>query len=140
MAVLYGNEMTKLRVSPETTPDPGGVDGTVRVFHETFTMAAQGTSDTIEVGRMPKGARFLYGVLTPSATMGAAATVAIGITGATGKYRAAAVATAITPQIFGIQAGQGTALADEEIVFITIAVAALAAAGDVSVDLYYAWD
>lgn len=138
MTVLYGDVMTK--VNAAQTPDPGNKDGTLRIFSETFTLAAQATTDTIVIGRLPKGARFHFGILSNSATLGASATVAIGITGTTGKYRAAAVKTSVTPEIFGLEAGMGDELAAEEEVFITIAVAALPGAGEVRVKLFYTFD
>ena len=138
MTVFYGEQATIL--AADGTPGVGMVNGTVRVSEDQFTMAAQTTSDTIVVGRLPKGAVFLYGVISASATMGASATVAIGITGATGKYRAAAGHTAVVPTLFGVAAAVSERTTAEEDVFITIAVASLAAAGTVNVQLYYSVD
>lgn len=140
MTVFTGTQMTKLQANPATTPDPGLVDGTVRCFVEDVTLATQTTSDTIEVARLPKGAIPLYGVLSASATLGATATIAIGITGTTGKYRAAATHTVTTPTLFGVNAALGGALAAEETVFITIAAASLPASGTLRVMFVYAVD
>ena len=137
MAVLRGPEMTKLNAG--TTPDPGGVDATVRCFTEIITLASQGTSDTIEVARLPKGAKFLYGVISSTASL-STAVVAIGITGTTGKYRAAAVHTATVPTFFGVQAAVGVALTAEETVFITITTAALPSSGTLIVQMFYTFD
>ena len=139
MATTYGTEMTKLRnTTPPEKPDAGAVSGKLRVFSETFTMAAQAAGDIIELARLPKGARVLFGVLNASATLGAAATLAIGIAGNTGKYRAAAVhTTADAPVLFGVNAGMGVKLAAEEIVIGTVAVAALPGAGNVNVMMVY---
>ena len=140
MAVLYGQQMTKLRVQPTSVPDPGFVNGTVRVFNEEITLASQGTGDTIEVCRLPKGAVPLYGILSTDTSL-ATAQIAIGITGTTGKYRAAATFTSTnTPTFFGVTAGMGEQLADEEIVFITTTVAALPASGTLRVQFVYAYD
>lgn len=140
MAVLFGVQMTKLRVSPVATADPGNVDGTVRVFNERINLATQTTSDTIEVCRLPKGAIPLYGVLQTDTTLGAA-TIAIGITGTAGKYRAAAAFTATNvPTPFGDTANMGEATTAEEIVFITIATASLPASGILRVQFVYAFD
>lgn len=139
MAVLFGQQMTKLRVAPITTPDPGFVDATVRAFVEEITLATQTTSDTIEVARLPKGAKLLYGILSTSVTL-ATAQIALGITGTTGKYRAAAVLTALLPEVFGANAGIGEPTAAEEIVFITISVASLPASGTLRVILVYTFD
>jgi len=106
----------------------------------TFTLATQTTSDTLVIGNLPAGATFAYGVLTASATLGTS-TIAVGISGTTGKYRAAATfTTADTPTMFGTAATVGAsdpALSAEETVFITIAVASLPASGTLVVDLYY---
>lgn len=105
-----------------------------------FTLATQTTSDTLVIGNLPTGATFAYGVSVATATLGASATIAIGTTGSTGKYRAAAVHTAVeTPALFGITAAASTAtpLAAEETVFITIAVASLPGSGTLVVDIYY---
>lgn len=139
MAVLQGQQMTKLRAAQPTVPDPAFVGGTVRCFVEEVTLATQTTSDTIEVARLPNGAVPLYGVLSTSVTLGTA-TVAIGITGTTGKYRAAGVLTATTPEVFGVNAALGEALAAEEIVFITIGTASLPASGTLRVMFIYAVD
>lgn len=104
-----------------------------------FTLNTQTTSDTLVIGSLPPGATFAYGLMTQTVTFGATATVAIGTTGATGKYRAAAVSTAVdTPTLFGItSAVSSTPLAAEELVFVTIAAASLPASGTYVVDVYY---
>lgn len=138
MAVLYGTEMTKLRVSPTQTPDPGFVDGGVHVFNESITLASQTISDTIEIARLPIGCIPLYGILHSDVSL-VTSVVSIGITGTTAKYRAAAVFTATgTPTLFG--ADIGDAISAEEIVFITIATASLPASGTLRVMMYYTWN
>lgn len=104
-----------------------------------FTLNTQTTSDTLVIGNLPTGATFAYGKLTSSVSLGSS-TVAIGITGTTGKYRAAATfTTADTPTDFGTAAtvASATPLAAEEQVFVTIATASLPASGTLVVDLYY---
>ena len=52
-----------------------------------------------------KGARVLYGLMTTSASTGSA-TVSVGISGSTAKYKAlAAYTTADVPLVFGVTAG-----------------------------------
>jgi hypothetical protein len=137
MAVLYGNYSAGIGANP-TTPADGDVQGgRVRVLREKITLATQTTSDTIVLGILPKGATFLYGMLTTSVTL-ATATIAIGIAGTTGKYRAGAVFTATdTPTLFGDDAAMLTKLTSAETVFITIGVASLPGSGNLLVDLYY---
>jgi hypothetical protein len=141
MAVLYGTQMAKLRNStPVQLPAVSDVHGRVRVFNETVTLATQTTSDTIEIAQLPKGARVLYGVLTTDTSL-VSSTVAIGIAGATGKYRAAATFTATnTPTLFGVTAGIGTALAAEETVIITIAAANFPSSGTLRTMIFYSLD
>jgi len=137
MATLYSAEMDGLLNStPVELPDGGVVDGNVRVKRATITLASQTTSDTIVIAKAKAGESFLYGVMNNSATLGASATVAIGITGTTGKYRAAATKTSVVPEVFGPSAGMATLAADEEI-FITIGAASLPASGTLVVDLYF---
>lgn len=138
MAVLYSSEMNGLLNStPVSLPSGGVVDGNVRVKRATITLASQATSDTIVIAKAYEGESFLYGVLNASATLGGSATIAIGITGTTGKYRAAATHTAANaPTLFGVNAGIATLAAEEEI-FITIAGAALPSSGTLIVDMYF---
>lgn len=107
----------------------------------TFTLNTQTTSDTLVVGNLPAGATFAFGMITASATLGASATVAVGISGSTGKYRAAATFTsADTPTLFGTAATIGAAdpaLSAEEQVFVTIGTASLPGSGTLVIDLYY---
>ena len=137
MAVLRGIQMTN--VNAGITADPGFVHGTVRCFAEEVTLASQTTADTIEVALLPKGAIPLYAVISTSVTL-ATSQLAIGITGTTGKYRAAATLTAVTPEVFGVNAGIGAAISAEETVFITISVATLPASGTLRVLFFYAFN
>jgi hypothetical protein len=141
MATQYGLQMGRLRnTAPVDLPMAGDVHGRVRCFNEKVTLAAQPTSDIIEVARLPKGARVLYGILASSISLGSS-TLAIGIAGTTGKYRAAAVFTAIdTPTLFGPAVNIGEPLANEEIVFLTIGAAALPASGTLRVLIFYTLD
>lgn len=115
--------------------------GRVKRLRGTFTLNTQTTSDTLVIGNLPAGATFAFGVITASATLGASATVAIGISGSTGKYRAAATFTsADTPTLFGTAATIGAAdpaLSAEEQVFVTIGTASLPGSGTLVIDLYY---
>jgi hypothetical protein len=112
----------------------------VRVFNEKVVLASQPTSDIIEVARLPKGARVLYGLLSSTVSLGSA-TLAIGIAGTAAKYRAAAVFTAVdTPTLFGPAGVAGEPLASEEIVILTIAAAALPASGTLRVMVFYTLD
>ena len=138
---------TELGGSANQTVAPVGYKPRASVYHAklkrmraTFTLASQATTDTLVIGNLPPGATFAYGIINASATLGSS-TVAVGITGATGKYRAAAAfTTADTPTLFGddaVQAAADPALTAEENVFVTIASAALPASGTLIIDMFY---
>ena len=101
------------------------------------------TTDTalLVPGSMLRGSRFLYGMITTSLSLGTS-TVAIGVAGTAGRYRAAAVLTAVdTPTMFGaVLTGmsQGPLTADDNII-MTIGVANLpnTATHRLIVDLYF---
>lgn len=141
MAIQYGTQMGRLRNSaPVDLPLAGDVHGRVRCFNEKVVLSSQPTTDIVEVARLPKGARVLYGILNSTVSLGTA-TLAIGIAGTTAKYRAAATFTTIdTPTLFGPAAVAGEALASEEIVILSIATAALPAAGTLRVMIFYTLD
>jgi hypothetical protein len=138
MATLYAAETAVLGTTP-----PGKLEGKnqgadVVCYASTITLATQTTSDTIVLAQVPENMRFAYGVLNSTVTLGSS-TVAIGIAGATGKYRAAAVFTAVqTPTLFGVVAAMnGATAAGGETIFITIAAANFPASGTLDVQLYF---
>lgn len=122
-------------LSPPAKADGRKQGGTLRCYQYTLDLAAATTAknigDTNLLARLPRGERFLSGMLNPSVGLGAAATIAIGIAGTPAKYRAAAIQnTAEARESFGLS----TALDDEpllasEDVIMTIGVAALPGAG-----------
>lgn len=137
MPRFFANEVANFNATPVASVDGSIHGGRLRRFRATFTMASQASADDIVLARVPAGYRFAFGIINASATMGASATVAIGTTGATGKYRAAAVFTAAAPTLFAASTANDAALTAEELVLLTIGVAALPASGTVSVDLYF---
>lgn len=136
-----------------TASTAGAMDGSlqgghVRVYRETINLAqinggnALASGDQVVLGYASKGEAFLFGVLSATATFGATATIAIGSSAATGKYRAAAIfTTADTPALFGAGAAGvatlGKLAADEEIL-LTVGAASSPTSGTVQVDLYFA--
>lgn len=141
MAVVYGTNLAPRGATPVAQSDGAVVSGHVRIRREVINLASQAvitTSDTIPVAYADPGDVFLFGTLTANATMGATATLAIGIVGTTGKYRTAAVFTATeTPTLFGNTAAN-TKLTAAETISITIAAASLPAAGILIIDTYWA--
>lgn len=142
MAAYYSTDMTG---SANQTSIPTGYKPAATVYgarlkrlRGLFTYATQTTSDTLIIGNLPAGATFAYMLITTSAST-STATLAVGISGSTGKYKAAgAVTTTDVPQIFGIaSAVSQSPLSAEEQVFITIGTASLPASGTLVVDLFY---
>lgn len=115
-------------------------DASLKRMRAVVDYDGQAAADDIVLGMLPVGAVFAYGVLTATATAGGAATIAIGTTGATGKYRAAATFTAAnTPTMFGLAAGAAMApLTAPELLLATIAAASLPNSTDyLVIDIYY---
>lgn len=138
MTVFYAPEIAKLISGSGTvgTPAQGFTDGTLRAQTAVVTLNSQATTDTIVVAKLPKGCIPLFGVMNNSATLGSS-TIAIGITGTTGKYRAALVKTTTTPEAFGVGGILGVPLTADEVVFLTIAAASLPASGTLSITMVY---
>lgn len=138
MANTYASEVSGLGTIPETNANGAVQGGRLRRFRATITLASQADGDTITLARVPAGYAFAYGVINASATLGASATVAIGVAGTAGKYRTAATFTAAAPTLFGnVAAVDDVPLTAAETVIMTVAVAALPSSGTCTVDLYY---
>ena len=112
--------------------------GRLRRYRTVITLASQAADSTIALGTIPAGDVFAFGVLTSTAGL-ATATVAVGVAGATGKYRSAGVfQTANSPTLFGNAVAVGDAApATSQDVILTTGTAALPASGTLVVDLYF---
>jgi len=152
MAKFFSNELQFLGASPPTPPGDEALGGRKRIYRATIpldapklspsqTGAGVTTADTVSLGKIPAGMRFVRGFITSSVSLGTS-TIAIGDATATGKYRAAAVFTAVdTPTPFGTAAAMAAAAATaEEEVLLTVAVANLptTAGAKLVVDLEFA--
>ena len=139
---------TELGGSANQTSAPTGYKPRATVYgarlkrlRATFTYNTQTTSDTLVIGNLPAGATFAFGVINTSVSMGTA-TLAIGISGTTGKYKAAgsAITATDTPTLFGTATQAGAAdpaLAADEQVIGTIGTASLPGSGTLVVDIFY---
>ena len=146
MATYLSNELAGTTTGLSTSaavgykPRATVYGGRVKRLRATITLASQATTDTLQLGTLPSGATFAYGILTTSASLGSS-TLAIGISGTTGKYRTAGTFTSTdTPTFFGNAAqvaASDAGLSAEEVVIGTIASAALPSSGTLVVDLYY---
>lgn len=140
MANSFSTEAGKyLNNVPAQMASGGAHGGRMRRYRATITLASQADGDTVTLAKIPAGSFFAYGVLSGSATLGSS-TIAIGVSGTAGKYRAAATHTATVPTMFGIatEVGNQTPVAvGGETVILTNTTAALPASGTLVVDLYY---
>lgn len=139
MAQTFAPEVAGLGTVPSTNASGGVQGGRVRRFRATVPFTGQAAADTVVLADVPPGYTFAYGVINPTATLGASATIAIGTSAAAGKYRAAAVQTATGPQLFGLaSAADDAPLTAGERVILTVAVAALPTSAEFAVvDLYF---
>lgn len=142
MAQYLSNELAGTSTGTTTAAAAGYKPAATRIgartkaFAATVTLASQTTSDTIKLFTLPTGATFIKGWVNISATLGSS-TIAIGNSGSTGKYRAAATATSTdTPLDFGVTAAVAASpLSAEEDVIITIATANLPSSGTLAVTI-----
>lgn len=105
--------------------------GKVRCAVAEFTFASDaiGTYAAPEL-QFPRGARILDVAFNLSATAGGTATLALGISGTAGKYRAAAVLTTTDSWVASnLNAAMGAELTAAEAWILTVAAAALPASG-----------
>jgi hypothetical protein len=139
MAQTFAPEVAGLGTIPSTKANGGVQGGRVRRFRATVPFAGQGIGDTVVLAEVPAGYTFAYGVMNNTATFGGTATIAIGVAGTAGKYRAAAVQTATGPQLFGLaSAADDAPLEAAERVILTVAAAALPTSAEFAVvDLYF---
>jgi hypothetical protein len=137
MAQTYASEVSGLGTIPSTNANGAVQGGRIRRFRATITLASQADGDTVVLAQVPAGYAFAYGIINASATLGSS-TVAIGVSGTAGKYRAAATFTSATPTLFGVVGAVDDApLTSGETVILTNTTAALPSSGTLTVDLYY---
>ena len=134
MAETYSNEQTTLNNGE--LPKATLTNGRVRLRRATITMAEQAINDTIVLCNAEKGEVFAYGVINASVTAGSTATIEVGVSGDTAKYRAAATKTTTAPELFG-KAGSQVALTTNEKIIATVKAAALPSSGTLVIDMYF---
>ncbi len=126
-----------------TKLNPSAKAGRVRIASATLTYASQaaGAQAFDNALTLPTNATVVGGTISTSVTTGSA-TVALGVTGSTAKYKAAAAVTATTAAPIAIPhaALLAGALSAEENVFVTTASAGLPASGNLTVMLFYVVD
>jgi len=134
MAETYSNEQTTLNNGE--LPQATLTNGRVRLKRATIPMAGQAINDTIVLCKAKVGEVFAYGVINASVTAGSTATIEVGISGDTAKYRAPATKTTTAPELFG-KAGSQIALTADEKIIATVKAAALPSSGTLVIDMYF---
>jgi len=127
MATIYSDQMTKVVATPPGMVSSGEFGGRLR--HAVFTLTipvGPNIGDVAQLCEIPAGARIMGGKFVWGTAQGATATMALGITGTTGKYRAAAITNVLTEEIVAmtIALSYGTVLAAREVILATNAAAA----------------
>ena len=134
----YSTELTGIDSKPVVKAEANAAYGAkLKRYRASITLATQDIASTIQLCRIPAGESFAFGIMNASATLGSA-TIAIGITGTTGKYFAAATFTGAAATLFAAPVADEVAAAytAEEDVFLTIAAAALPGSGTLVIDIY----
>lgn len=137
MATTNGTQMALVKSTTAAKAEAKDVTGKVRVFNETVTLASQTAASIVRVAQLPLGARFLYGVLTTTTSLGST-TIKIGTAGDDDAYRALATFTATnTPTFFGHTDGLALAITEQTDVILTTAAATAPASGTLHVQIFY---
>ena len=112
------------------------VNGRVKRFRATITLAGQINGDLFQLFTLPPGASFLLGTIVTSVSLGGA-TLGIGTPGAATKYRgqSAGLTLVETPSFFSASSAAASELAAEELVFATLAGGNLPATGTLVIDM-----
>jgi hypothetical protein len=135
MAVTEPN-ITGSNMAPATL-----AGGRLRVAACVFTFASEAAGTYPLPIVLPKGARVWDVRFNLSASAGGTATIAIGITGAAGKYRAAATLTTTDSWVSaGLNAAMGAELTAAETINMTTAAAALPSSGRMVIQFVYSVD
>jgi hypothetical protein len=144
MTTTFATPYSGYNATPAQLPTADNAYGSkLQIYRAVITLAAQASGDTIKLFKLPKGCVPILGVINSDQAFGGTATVAIGISGTTGKYRAAALKNTTTPDVFmvataNVTGGAMVPLASEEEVLLTIAAAALPGSGTCTVDMIVA--
>lgn len=137
MAQTFSIELAPTQTVPADRPSAlAGYDARVRCYRATINLAAQAIGDTIVLANLPTGAIFAGGEINTDTSLGTA-TVAIGVSGTAGYFKAAGTQTATnTPTPFGTAAAYAETAPAARQVILTVGAAALPANGQLVVQIY----
>lgn len=122
MADYKAAGVTGLDAVPKTYMNPGCVNGKVRVWQDTYEADGVVAAKTIEVARLPKGARILPGSVIAADALGSGVTLACGDGTTADKFFAATAANTADKQIGLTKIDPlGTALTADTSIVLTVA-------------------
>ena len=139
MAQTYSTELAGITSLPVVKASALQAYGArLKRFRASIVLASQAIGDTVVVGLIPAGYVFAGCEVSTDTSLGTA-TIALGTAALANKYANASTLTALNAQalignVAQLMAGPLTA---QETVLLTVAVAALPAAGNLLVDLYF---
>jgi hypothetical protein len=123
---------------PVTKAPANAVRSLVRRTVVSYAIAGQAIGDRLLLPRVPKGSRGVRHRLQASIALGGVATLALGVAGNVGKYRAAAILNTTVAEDVSSAVNMSTELAADEDQFLTVAGAALPAGpGILTVEILY---
>lgn len=142
MAAVKGVNMTKLTTFPVDYPDVAQVGGRLRVFHDTYVASGLAAASTIDIARLPKGAR-VWDIHIFHDDLGTTAgTLSVGDSGSATRYLSAFATGSAGKQTMvgtnGVSTGVGFQQTAETTVVITTAGAAIT--GTIRSVVYYTLD
>jgi hypothetical protein len=138
MANTYSTELQPTQQVPaQRTSAVDGYGARRHRYRASITLAAQAIADTITLANVPAGYVFDGGKITTDTSL-STSTIAIGVAGTAGYFKAAGTQTATnTPTPFGNAAALAETDTAARTVILTVAALALPAAGQLVVDLYF---
>lgn len=136
-ADFLSNEVPANTTKPVTKRAGNAMGGRAKRVISTFNLTGQAIGDRLLLPRVSKGARGVHHVIQPSVALGGVATIALGITGNVGKYRAAAIKNDTVRETVSMAVNTTAELAADEDQFLTVGAAALPNGGILVVETIY---
>ena len=114
--------------------------GRVRVLSDVITLASQALSDTIPIGKLPKGARILHGFALTSVSLGSARLDVGWSADGDALADGISITSTTTPTFFSKAKESDAALAEETEIIVDVQSGSLPSSGTLVVSLFYVTD
>ena len=139
MAQTYSTELAGITSLPVVKASALQAYGArLKRFRASIALASQAIGDTVVVGLIPAGYVFAGSEISTDTSLGTA-TIALGTAALVNKYVNASTVTALNTQLLlgNVAPLIASAFTAQETIILTVAVAALPAAGNLLVDMYF---